>query len=690
MLNYTVPPLQFLIGGFDASQYLDSISLALPMHEPGQALLWAGQFKVSNNLATRLAGLVDADFTEVSTPGRWRPYQQQVRLIIRGYPSPIFRIENYRYNSQTNSGEGRLTQIPMAVAGDRPGVSIETKVSGSIGLAIDNLLAAAFKDATVSPSHAAVVDAGVLDVPLVTRDPWADAVRLSGLSWNWLTVDTAESIVSVNGSGGGVVFNRIPEQVELVPDLAAIFQPVCDVIVTGARQVEDKTVAAKATTNTAPRPKFRTTTEYRPAGSVFPSLGTSMSSVAFEEKTIIYQYWNDSSLAAFLFDIGSQTQSGINRYGIPPADLNTPLQTIAIKRQPVGYLFPSEGAATTLTEGEVIIESSLRKLTLKPAGVILPSLGTNLNLAVDKRETLTSAAIPLGAQLTAPETNANGQTQVYEPRPTLESQQPIATRPLKTEVLKGTAALTPLGWTPILRKPLVVDFGFLPDQARAEYLARKIAEREQWRRDQVLVDMPIPSEWLAGGWQPLGRCQIGGATYLMDGCAISISDREARFGFTGALISGSTGGGVSQALYQIDIDVPATIVLEAEVVSAEAVNVSAELIFELILWTGIGGSAPPTVVLTGGGYGSTDIFTLGNAEGSYYAVNGDNDYASVINFERGFDTIELSGADDYVITFANGINSLYRVAANGDQDLIARIASATALDLNANYFTYVY
>jgi hypothetical protein len=598
MLNYTVPPLQFLIGGFDASQYLDSISLSVPMHEIGRDLLWAGRFKVSNNLAARINGLVDADFSEIDAPGRWRPYQQQVRLNIRGYQSPVFRIENYRYNSQTSTGEGMLTQIPTAVAGDRPGVSVATTVSGTIGNAIDKLLAAAFKDATVLPGWATSADPGVLDVPLVTRDPWADAVRLSGLSWNWLSVDEAESIVSVNGSGGGVVFSRDPIQVELVPDLAAIFQAADTVIVTGARQVEDKSAVASATNNasTAPRPKFRTTTEYRPAGTVFPSLGTSQSPVVFEEKTIIYQYWDDdrwsqylplfgNQLTNFLFDIQSQTQSGINRYGTPPTDLNTPLQTIVIKRQPLGYLFPSEGTAMNLVEGEVLIESSLRKLTLKPAGVILPSLGTNTNLAVEKRETLTSAAIPPGAQLTVLKQNANGQTQIYEPRPTLEAQQPIATRPLKTEVLKGTAQLTPIGWTPILKRPLVVDFGFLPDQARAEYLAGKIAEREQRRRDQVLVDMPIPIEWLAGGWKPLGRCQIGGGVYLMDGCAISISDREAKFGFTGALVSGSTGG-VPTALYQIDVDLPAAIALEAEVVSADGVDASAGLIFELVLKIG--------------------------------------------------------------------------------------------------------
>ncbi len=598
MLNYTVPPLQFLIGGFDASEYLDSISLAVPMHEIGTALLWSGRFKVSNNLKARSNGLTDADFSEVGTPGRWRPYQQPVRLNIRGYQSPVFRIENYRYNPQTGSGEGILTQVPTGVAGDRPGVSIETEVSGSISTSIDRLLVAAFKAATVRPGHILHVDTGVLDVPLVTRNPWGDAVRLAGLSWRWLAVDAAESIVDIDGVGGSVVFARSPEQVELVPDLAAIYQPAFEVIVTGARQVDDRSLAntANANTanaNTAPRPKFKTTIEYRPVGTVFPSVGTSQTPMVFEEKTIIYQYWDDDSwvpylplfgnhLGDFLYDIDSQTQNGINRYGVPPTDLNTPLQTITIKRQPIGFLFPSTGTQTNLTEGEVLVESSLRKLTLKPVGVLFPSLGTNLTLAVEKRETLTSAAIPPGTHLTIPKKNANGKAQVYEPRPILEAQQPLATRPLKTEVLRGVARLTPLSWIPLLKQALVVDFGFLPDQARAEYLARKIAEREQWRRDQVLVDMPIPTEWLAGGWTPLGRCQIGGAVYLMDGCAISISDREAKFGFTGALVSGLTSAGVPQAFYQIEVAVDPIVVLEAIVSTSGGVVIVADLILDEI------------------------------------------------------------------------------------------------------------
>jgi hypothetical protein len=602
MLNYTVPPFQFLIGGFDASEYLDSISLSAPMHELGQALLWSGQFTVSNNLKARANGLTDADFSEFGTPTRWRPYQQLVRLNIRGYQSPAFRIEDYRYNAQTRTGEGRLTQIPTAVAGDRPGEKIETVVSGVIQAAINNLITAAFRGATVTPGRSLHADNGVLDVPLSTRNPWADALRLSSLNWHWLTVNTAESIVSIPGDGS-LIFSRTAEQVELAPDLAAIYQSANEVIVTGARQVPDNTNVATTTTPTAPRPKVKTTTENRPSGSVFPSLGTSTTPMVFEEKTIIYQYWDDDSwveylpgltnpLVDFLFDIQSPSQSGINIYGEPPANLATPLQTITIKRQPQGFLFPALGTSTTLAWGEIIIESNLRKLLLKPVGVLFPSLGTDFDLAIEKRETLTSELIPPGTDLTVPKLDENGQPQKYEPRPKLEQQQPLPPRKLKTELLRGSSRISPVGWSPVIRKPLVVDFGFLPDQFRAETLARRIGEREQRRRDQVLVDMPVPDEWLSNGWPLLRRCSIGGDVYLMDGCAVSITDDEAKFAFTGALVSRSVAG-VPTALYSIEVEVEPEILFEAIITTGLAAIVVGDLVLEPIV----------SMEIDGGGYG---------------------------------------------------------------------------------------
>ncbi|MGL4617885.1 MAG: hypothetical protein ACRCZS_02325 [Chroococcidiopsis sp.] len=595
MLNYTIPPFEFLIGNFNATPYLDSISLSVPMHEPNQALLWSGQFAVSNNLAARMAGLTEADFSEYGTPARWRPYQQIVRLNIKGYQSPALRIENYRYDPNTRIGQGRLTQIPTAVAGDQSGEILHRFGEIRIYEAIAKLITAAFKFCTIKPGYVPLEpDFARLDAPISSRNPWADACKLSALGWRWLTVDADEDVVAINGAANPAIFSRSLQQVELVPDISAIYQTALSVTVTGARQVSDDAEA-----NTAERPKFRTTKEERPFSTIFAG-STNGTLTTFEEKTIVYQYWDDrdwtqylppgTALPAYVGDI--QNNDGYDAND-KPIDLNTPIQTIVVKKQPFGYLFPSAGTNTALTVAEVLVESNVRKLTLKPKGVIF-GRDSDTTLLAEKREELTSDRIPLSAELVKGGTDANGQPQKYEARSPLEERMPRATMPLKTEVIKGAAKIAELGWTPVLAKPLVVDFGFLPDIDRANGLARRVAIRENQRRDQVLVDMPIPDEWLAAGWPLLHKCQIGGDVYLMDGIAISLQDGEAKFGFTGGLFGKATSviiNGVptivAQPQYQIVEEIEPSLVFEASVASAPAVGVTGNLVFDMVVGQGI-------------------------------------------------------------------------------------------------------
>jgi RTX calcium-binding nonapeptide repeat (4 copies)/Calx-beta domain len=94
--------------------------------------------------------------------------------------------------------------------------------------------------------------------------------------------------------------------------------------------------------------------------------------------------------------------------------------------------------------------------------------------------------------------------------------------------------------------------------------------------------------------------------------------------------------------------------------------------------------------LVGGGSGSVNYFYLGSNQGSYYVGGGDTDYASVSNFDSNNDVIQLSGSiADYSIVYAGGIASISHLDVNGNQDLIAKIDSASVLDLNAGYFSYI-
>jgi hypothetical protein len=94
-------------------------------------------------------------------------------------------------------------------------------------------------------------------------------------------------------------------------------------------------------------------------------------------------------------------------------------------------------------------------------------------------------------------------------------------------------------------------------------------------------------------------------------------------------------------------------------------------------------------VLIGGN--ARDTFVLGDAQGSFYLGKGNVDYAEIHNFGRCNDLIQLAGsAQDYSISYANGISSVYHKDACGCMDLVAQVDSACSpLDLNANYFQYV-
>jgi hypothetical protein len=93
-------------------------------------------------------------------------------------------------------------------------------------------------------------------------------------------------------------------------------------------------------------------------------------------------------------------------------------------------------------------------------------------------------------------------------------------------------------------------------------------------------------------------------------------------------------------------------------------------------------------ILIGGN--ARDTFVLGDAQGSFYLGQGNIDYAEIKNFNRCNDNIQLAGSiQDYSISYANGISSVYHKDACGCLDLVAQVNSACSpLDLNANYFQY--
>jgi hypothetical protein len=553
VIDYSVPDLSAFIGTFDISKYLDSMTLRLPHHEPGQILTWSGDFEVSMNTAAVADGLEPADFDERGTPGRWRPGQQPIKLKIRGKDFPTLRIEHYRYNPDTKRGKGRLVQILDILNADRPElpqglVTQPPKKIPAGGLAIVTLalLGLAVEAATIPIAVGAIAPiGGSIRTDTTSRNPVADAQKLAGLSWTWLGVDTAEQIYSLNGApeAAPMAFIRTELQVEAQPNLEALQFASPTVIVTGSTYIDDVLPCAEPP-EPAPgadnkgRPTKQKTSSLKPFSEVFPggvASGYVDDPTLAEEKTILYAYED----RRFLDDIlPSELQSDYNAvigltFGL---QANEPLFTATIKSQPFGFLFPDAGTNASLTIGEAIVETPKVKATWKPRGV-MSGLDQDTQLILASREELTTKYLPSVPQST-PEVNPKtGNHTCFEPLPKKEDPQIAPERPLKEVPIVGTARVQYAGWTPVVVNPLIVSFGFLPDVGIASNLARQIARREERRRDSWLVKMPIPDEWATIGFRPLVLCKIGTKLLQIDAPVISITNGDAHLEFEGGLVS---------------------------------------------------------------------------------------------------------------------------------------------------------
>lgn len=86
--------------------------------------------------------------------------------------------------------------------------------------------------------------------------------------------------------------------------------------------------------------------------------------------------------------------------------------------------------------------------------------------------------------------------------------------------------------------------------------------------------------------------------------------------------------------------------------------------------------------------GNSDTFILGDSQQPYYANAGDNDFATILNFERSNDVIQLHGtAQDYRLVQTIGGTEIYLQQVTGS-DLIGILPLVYDLNLNTNSFAF--
>jgi hypothetical protein len=575
-LDYSVPDFQLLIGDFDCTDYLDSISLSQPIHEITHTLTWSGRFAVSFNRKARSAGLAESEFDQNLTPGRWRPNQVQVKLKIKGYTLPVLRIDRYAYNPQSGQGEGTLHQILDAVATDRPAIDPPLQIGGirtvgtmapvSVGAATIALLNAAFYRCTVNPPKYGSNMPGLIHGEISTRNPVSDAQKLAGIYWSWLTVDSTEAIRAISGNplDEPPLFSRTLQQLEWAPDTDHLNLAAERVIVTGSCQrpapipCAQNPVAPDPSLDRKGRPKYQRVIEQQPLNKIFTKGAQGNLSPGIAEiKWIFYQYPDDLSWDSQLLQFMPNTLV-FERDAASNSDRNGPIdqpcQTVTVYEWPLGRLFSDQGTANNLVVAALEFQSEKRKGRWVPYGVIDPKgQKGNLNLGLERYEDLTtSVTYPGQADHGGTINPATGKAQCLEPLPKKEERQLLAAVPLETIPISGAADIAPANWTPLCRRDLTLEVGFLPDTGVANYLAQQIARREAWRRDSVKVVMPIPDEWLAAGCPPLRRAYLHDGYWQIDGAILSFQEGEAKFAFTAARID-REGLSVVMVIEEIDL-----------------------------------------------------------------------------------------------------------------------------------------
>jgi hypothetical protein len=606
-LDYSVPDFQFLIGAFDCTDYLDSISLSQPIHEITQVLTWSGRFTVSFNRKAIARGLLEADFDQGLTPGRWRPNQVQIKLKIRGYTLPVMRIDRYAYNPQTGQGEGTLHQIIDAVATDRPAKDPPLQIGGarsagtlapvSVSAAVIGLLNAAFYGCSVNPPKYDRNMPGLIYGEVSTRNPVADAQQLASIYWNWIAVDNAEAIRVITGDPltTPVLFSRTLGAMEWTPDIDHINFAAEQVIVTGSHQRPAKILCDEISPDTTldrkGRPKYQRVIEQQPLSKIFSKGAQDILSPGVAEvKWVFYQYpddldW-DSQLLQFmpnnlLYERDAVSKSDRN------GPIDQPCQTVTVYEWPVGRVFSDQGTANNLVVAALEMQSEKRKGRWVPYGLIdSKNQKGNLNLGLERYEDLiTGVTYPGRTEHAGTIDPKTGKAQCLERQPKKEERQLLPETPLETVPVVGRSSIAPAGWVPICRRDLVLEVGFLPDTGAANYLAQQIAKREAWRRDSVKVVMPIPDEWLAAGCPPLRRAFLHDGHWQVDGAILEMQEGEARFAFTAARIDRN-----SVPIFNPRTEIIARVRPSASITSStRPLPISGTIVFRAIAVEGSGG-----------------------------------------------------------------------------------------------------
>ena len=564
-LDYSVKPFEFLLGEIDFAPYLVSLSISPGISEIGSPYLWQGDFELIRPFNCPLA---DAEFSEFSTPLRWRRGLSPIHLDIQGYTCFTLRIDQYRYFN--GRGRGRLIQVLNLAEFDRPSEEVtEVQIGAStpVSSVIKTLVTRAIAGMAEPPS----VDLGnwrsaeTYDSHLTVSQPVAQAQQFAGIYWRWLTVDRNETVrlVARPDHTTKPLFRRDIKSVEMEPDEDAIHFAADKVIVSGSYDLavpydqhlaKDPNCQGKPTNGKTPtsdqlkgldsenRPRKTIADTMKPEALVFPTASSLLTPTLAEQKIILTRYGDGRDATPISLDMPGLTTEIVNAFlGTRKTEgtQGEAIATLTCTFVPRGrFTTPYTNAIDrTLTPNVVELETDTYKQTWKPKTSLgqesIVFAGTNqiniaaLDLASEKREEI-KAGLPLPfLTIFTPTAKAK------ECKPKPEPRQDAPQFSLETQPIKGEAKLRAIGWNTFLEQTYREDVGFLPNVNVANKLAKRIGLREIGRRDGFMVQMPVPIEWLQAHCPPFAICHIDTHALLIDAPILNIEADSMRLAFVG-------------------------------------------------------------------------------------------------------------------------------------------------------------
>jgi hypothetical protein len=523
-LNFALPTYSLMLGVNDLSDNLLSWHLSSPHCELSTPQSRTGDF------AIKVLPFQNPDlYSDFEHPETWAKGQLVMTMTVAGYLIFTGYILEYFFDPDTGIGQGTFGDQIALQKSLQVTQAISINVGG--GTPTQNVVAALVlqsgyrKGVQVFSDYVISSLTGLQTVPISTRDPLGDAQSFLKADKKWLYCNQAGQIRDVNyPDSGRPLFVRSRNQFKAERDRVVAAYPVQRLIVTGARDYAKPNDQIQPEQNHVVRETIGEYASAIPDWSDLSGAGSGSASDFLNYVTGVTQRITEDTLAGGVTRTKTEELAGAifgdNLSPTTPLNVLTLLVTAEIVTND-----PVAGTKTTQTARGLKTPSLCYTDNYISSG---QSIGISSN---DDSETSTRYFDFAKAIQLATEVEAIVEGNDYQP-PIDNASQQAPFQPDKLPV-RGECLLNPAGYLVYLQAEDVREVGYLYDNAQATLLAKHLADLEIQKSKALLIEMPVPTEWLANP-TPFAICHLHNVAAIIDAPELYIdgNDGTCRLVFT--------------------------------------------------------------------------------------------------------------------------------------------------------------